>query len=57
MLDKTELIKKMIKHNTEGFRKIAHSNHKGSPQEQYLKAQRKVLFEKLWEIEDSLNNA
>jgi hypothetical protein len=57
MLDKTELIKKMIEHNTEGFRKIAHSNHKGSPQEQYLKAQRKVLFEKLWEIEDSLNNA
>jgi hypothetical protein len=55
--DRREIIQKMIDHNTEGFRKIAHSDHKNSPQEQYLQAQRKVLFEKLWEIEDSFNNA
>lgn len=49
--DRKEIIQKMIDHNTEGFRKIAHSDHKGTPQEQYLQAQRKVLFEKLSELE------
>ena len=55
--DRKEIIQKMIDHNTKGFHKIAHSDNKNSPQEQYLQAQRKVLFEKLREIEDSLNNA
>jgi hypothetical protein len=57
MKDRKEFIQKLIDHNTEGFRKIAHSDHKNSPQEQYLKAQRQVLFNKLWKIEDALNNA
>lgn len=49
--DNKAFIEKMIEFNTEGFRKIAHSDHKGSPQEQYLQAQRKVLFEQLRELE------
>jgi len=48
---KREIIQKMIDHNTQSFHKIAHSDHKGSPQEQDLQAQRKELFEKLWELE------
>jgi hypothetical protein len=51
--ERKEFIQKMIDHNTEGFCKIAHSDHNDSPQEQYLKAQRKVLFNKLWELEDA----
>jgi hypothetical protein len=57
MKDNKEFIKKLIDHNTEGFRKIAHSKFRGSAQEQYLQAQREVLFKKLWEIEDTLDNA
>ena len=57
MKDRKELIQKMIDNNTEGFRKIAHSDYKNSPQEEYLKAQREVLFKELWKIEDALNNA
>ena len=53
MKDRKELIQKMIDHNTEGFRKIAHSDYKNSPQEEYLKAQRHSLFEQLWELEDA----
>jgi hypothetical protein len=48
-----EIIQKMIDHNAEGFRKIAHSDHKGSRQEQDLQAQRQNLFEQLWELEDA----
>ena len=55
--DKREIIQKMIDHNTSAFGKIAHSDHKGTPQEKYLEAQRKVLFEELWKIKDSFNNA
>jgi hypothetical protein len=50
-------IEKMIEFNTEGFYKIAHSENKNSPQEQYLQAQREVLFKELQKIEDSFNNA
>jgi tRNA U34 5-carboxymethylaminomethyl modifying GTPase MnmE/TrmE len=57
MKDNKEFIKKLIDHNTEGFRKIAHSKFRGSAQEQYLQAQREVLFKKLWKIEDTLDNA
>jgi hypothetical protein len=57
MKDRKEFIQKMIDRNTKDFRKICHSDHKNSPQEQYLKAQREVLFNRLWKIEDALNNA
>jgi hypothetical protein len=57
MKDRKEFIQKLIDHNTEGFRKIAHSKFRGSAQEQYLQAQREVLFKELWKIEDALNNA
>jgi hypothetical protein len=42
-----------IANNTESFRKIAHSKYKNSPEEYSLKAQRTMLFEQLWELEDA----
>jgi hypothetical protein len=39
--------------NTQSFRKIAHSKYKNSPEEYSLKAQRTMLFEQLWELEDA----